>query len=283
MTKALILTAPMEVSMRSILSVVLVACIVVSSADAKKLKFYSYPKEIAAGQMGVVIFENPNFDQVIARTKCEAEKLIGWVKQDVPILRIEQKGKQIYTSLGSYRSMGDSAVATFMVPVALEAGDATLFIINDHDVSIPFKFTVSPKMSCKLTRITDGTLKPLQKFTVVGDGFLPSQQLDTKIPIHALDMNIGYSKLPPAEQYKELNKRMAIDWAQIPTGDFLAVDQGDKHWDIFVESCGLEKDGMSLDFICPPDLTSGPATLTLTTRYNNAEAAKSAPLQVMVQ
>lgn len=256
---------------------------VVTASEAKRLKAYSFPKEIAAGQLGVIIFENPNFDQVIARTKCDAEKLNSWVKQDVPILRIEQKGKQIYTSLGSYQSMGDSCIATFMAPVALEAGDATLYILNDHDVSIPYKFTIAPKMSCKLSRITDAALKPLQKFTVVGEGILPSQQLDTKVPIKALDMNIGYSKLAPADQYKELNKRMAIDWAQIPTGDFLAVDQGDKHWDIFVESCGIAKDGVTLDFICPPDLTTGEATLTLTTRYNNAESAKSAPLKVNVQ
>ncbi len=272
--------------MRSILSpvaLVLLVCVLIANADARRLKFYSYPKEIAAGQMGVVIFENPDFDHVISRTKCDAEKLMSWVKQDVPILRIEQKGKQIYTSLGSYQSMGDSAVATFMAPVALEPGEATLYIVNDHDVSVPFKFTVAANMSCKLIRITDGTLKPLQKFTVIGEGFMPSTLLDTKVPIHALEMNIGYSKLPPADQYKELNKRMSIDWAQIPTGDFLAVDQGSKHWDIFVESCGMAKDGMTLDFICPPDLTTGAATLTLTTRYNNAQSAKSAPLQVMVQ
>lgn len=269
--------------MRSIFAFVLITCIAISAVDARRLKLISYPKEMAAGELGVVIFENPDYDKVIARTQCDAEKLLSWVKQDVPILRFEQKGKQIYTSLGSYRSMGDSAIATYMTPVALDPGPATLYVLNDHGASVPYKCTIVPTMSCKLIRITDAALKPLQKFTVVGEGFMPSRQLDTKIPIHALEMNLGYSKLPPADQYTELNKRMSIDWAQIPTGDFLAVDQGDKHWNIFVESCGIAIDGNTLDFICPPDLTPGEATLTLSTRYNGEPAAKSAPLKVTVE
>ncbi|HYM20893.1 MAG TPA: hypothetical protein VEW28_07810 [Candidatus Kapabacteria bacterium] len=268
--------------MRTILSFVLITTILTHTASARRLKAYSYPKQIAAGQMAMIVMENPNFDKVFSRTNCEAEKLIGWVKDEVPILRIEQNGKSIFTSLGSFQTMGDSAIASWMIPVTLLPGQATIYIINDHDASIPYPFTVIPKMNCNLIK-TLGDLKPLQKFSVVGEGFVGMQLLDTKVPIHALEMNIGYSKLPVADQYTALNKRMAIDWAQIPTADFLAVDQGAKHWDIFVEGCGITKDGLTLDFICPPDLTPGVATITLSERYNNTEACKSAPLQVTVQ
>jgi hypothetical protein len=269
--------------MRSILSCFLLVMLLVSSSSARRLKAFSYPKEIAAGQMAMIVMENPNFDKVYSRTKCDAEKLIAWVKDEVPILRIEQKGKSIFTSLGSFQQSGDSAIASFMVPVTLEAGPASLFIVNDHDASVPYNFTVVPKMSCKLVKVAGGSIKPLQQFTVVVEGTVGLQMLDTKVPIHALEGNIGYSKLPAADQYAALNKRMSIDWAQIPTADFLAVDQGSKHWDIFVEGCGISKDGLTLDFICPPDLTPGQATLTLSDRYNGTEACKSTPLPVTVQ
>ncbi|HEY6171532.1 MAG TPA: hypothetical protein VIX80_04645, partial [Candidatus Kapabacteria bacterium] len=110
----------------------LLALLIIPTAlFAGRLKVFSYPKQIAAGQMAVIIFENPDLEASIDRSSCTAEKLLSWVKQDVPILRIEQKGKQIFTSLGSYKTLGDSAMATFMVPPTLVEGDATLFLLND--------------------------------------------------------------------------------------------------------------------------------------------------------
>src|SRR4051812_10662111 len=82
-----------------------------SSASAHRLKVYSFPKQIAASQLATIVFENPDPEHPISRNKCTAEKLMAWVKSDVPILRIEQKGKQIFTSLGSYMSEGDSVIA----------------------------------------------------------------------------------------------------------------------------------------------------------------------------
>src|SRR6188768_457695 len=136
-----------------IIAFLLALLIVPTGLFAGRLKIYSYPKQIAAGQMAVIIFENPDPDASIDRSSCTAEKLMSWIKQDVPILRIEQKGKQIFTSLGSYKSLGDSAMATFMVPPTLIEGDATLFILNDRDASVPYKFLVTPTAEVKLLRV----------------------------------------------------------------------------------------------------------------------------------
>src|SRR6476620_8590846 len=76
-----------------------------SEASARRLKVYSYSKTVAPGQYAYIIFENPNTDLVIARAKCDAEKLLALTRMDVPTLRIDQNGKQIFTTLGSYRSM----------------------------------------------------------------------------------------------------------------------------------------------------------------------------------
>src|SRR6187549_2218356 len=94
------------------IAVLLALLIIPTALFAGRLKVFSYPKQISAGQMAVIIFENPDLEASIDRSSCTAEKLLAWVKQDVPILRIEQKGKQIFTSLGSYKTLGDSAMAT---------------------------------------------------------------------------------------------------------------------------------------------------------------------------
>jgi hypothetical protein len=251
-------------------------------ANAGRLKIYSYPKQIAAGQMGIILFESPDPESKLERSSCTAEKLISWVKQDVPLLRIEQKGKQVYMSLGSYKSMGDSAMASFMCPVTLEPGEATLYILNEHDASVPYKFTVAPAMEVALKRV-EGAVKPLQKFRIVGDGFVSTVPLETANQEQELTLNIQYDKKSKAEQYTLLNKRMQTDWDRVANADFLYIEQGGKKWRIFVEGCGITNDGLALEFTAPPDLASGPATLTLDVRYNKAEAGKSAPLSVNVQ
>lgn len=269
--------------MRTVIVILLLAVSFVGLSQARRLKVYSYPKEIAAGQMAAIVFENPNPDQVLARTKCSAEKLLSWVKQDVPILRIEQNGKQIYTSLGSYKSIGDSCVASWMVPVTLVAGEATIYLLNDRDASVPYKFTVNAQMQCKLIKTSSGSIKSLEHFSLVGEGFVPPEILETKGPIHELESNLGYSNLSKADQFTALNKRMSVDWAGVATGNFLLIEQAGKQWNIFVEDCGIQKEGVTLDFICPPDLSSGEATFTMNIRYNRVETVKSPPLKVFVQ
>jgi hypothetical protein len=263
-----------------------IAAVILVSASAgygRRLKVYSFPKQIAAGQLATIIFENPNPDQPIFRNKCTAEKLLAWVKSDVPILRIEQKGKQVFTSLGSYLSEGDSMIATYMVPVSMEAGDATLYLLNDRDPSVPYPFTVIPAMQCTLKKIASDHIAGLGKITVIGEGYLPSEVLDATNAIKELQMNVGYDKMSLADQYITLHRRMANDWARVAMGDFLQLEQGGKKWEMFVESCGLLKDGLSLDFIAPPDIKPGAATLTMVLRKDKAEAARSAPLDVTVQ
>lgn len=249
---------------------------------AGRLKVYSYPKQVAAGQMAVIIFENPDLDASIDRSSCTAEKLLAWVKQDVPILRIEQKGKQIFTSLGSYKTLGDSAMATFMVPPTLVEGDATIFILNDRDASVPYKFSVTPTASVNIYRV-DGTLKGLEKFKVVGDGFMPSTTVDAAPIIQELDLNVGYSKMKASEQFTLLNKRIQTDWDRVPTGNFLYINQSGKEWRVFVESCGMAPGGLALEFTLPPDVKPGTVSLTMMTRKDKAEYARSAPLTVNVQ
>ncbi|MEP7233790.1 MAG: hypothetical protein ABI778_00715 [Ignavibacteriota bacterium] len=253
------------------------------SAFGRRLKVYSFPKQIAAGQLATIIFENPNPEKPMARSSCTADKLIAWIKSDVPILRIGQGNKQVFTSLGSYMTQGDSMIATYMVPVAMEAGDATLYLLNDRDASVPYPFTVTAAMHCGITKISADHVAPLGKFTVIGDGFLPAEILSTADAIKELQLNVGYDKMSLADQYTTLHRRMANDWARIAMGDFLELEQGGKKWELFVESCGLADDGLSLDFTAPPDIKPGPATLVMVLRKDKAEAGKSAPLTIAVQ
>jgi len=254
-----------------------------SEGYGRRLKVYSFPKQIAAGQLATIIFENPNPDQPISRNKCTAEKLLAWVKSDVPILRIEQKGKQIFTSLGSYLSEGDSMIATYMVPVSMEPGDATLYLLNEHDASVPYPFSVTSTVTCTLKKIASDHIAGLGKLTVIGEGYLPAEILDPTNAIKELQMNVGYDKMSLADQYITLHRRMANDWARVAMGDFLQLEQGGKKWELFVESCGLLKDGLTLDFIAPPDIKPGAATLTMVLRRDKVEVSRSAPLNVMVQ
>jgi hypothetical protein len=269
--------------MRTRILVFLLALLIIPAAlFAGRLKVFSYPKQVAAGQMAVIIFENPDLEASIDRSSCTAEKLMAWVKQDVPILRIEQKGKQIFTSLGSYKTLGDSAMATFMVPPTLVEGDATLFLLNDRDASVPYKFSVTPTAEVKLHRV-DGVLKGLQKFKVVGDGFMPSTTVDAVPLIQELDLNVGYSKMTATEQFTLLNKRIQTDWDRVATGNFLYINQNGKEWRVFVESCGMAPGGLALEFTLPPDVKSGSVNLTMMIRKDKAEYARSAPLTVNVQ
>lgn len=254
-----------------------------SSARARRLKVYSFPKQIAAGQLATIIFENPEPDHPISRNKCTADKLLAWVKSDIPILRIEQKGKQVFTSLGSYLSEGDSVIATFMVPEKFEAGDATLFLLNDRDASVPYAFTITAEMKCTLNKIQAGYIAALGKITVIGEGFLPATVIDPTSAIKELQDNVGYGSMSLGEQWATLHRRISNDWARVVMGDFLELEQNGKKWELYVESCGLEKDGLTLDFIAPPDIKPGPATISMTLRKDHAVAATSAPLTVTVQ
>jgi len=254
-----------------------------SSVDARRLKLYGWPKTIAPGQLGILYFENPNPEAPKAQSKCVAERLIAWVKSDIPILRIEQKGKQVWTSLGSYTGMGDTSMASFMAPVTLEPGPATIFVVNDRDASIPYAFTVVTKIEAKISALAGAGVQPLKKFTLVGEGFLPSQVLDISETIRELDDNVGYSKMPAPEQWQTLNRRVTSDWDRLPYGNFLFIKQGEKEWKIFVEQCGITKSGLTLDFSAPPDLMPGQATLTLALRQDHKEVARTAPFTVAIQ
>lgn len=252
------------------------------TANARKLKIYSLPKAIIPGQLGIIIFENPDPDHAITRSKCTAEKLIAWMKSDVPILRIEQNGKQVWTSLGSYQSVGDSCIATFMAPAIFQPGKATVYIVNGTDPSIPYPLTIAPKPEAKLIKVGGGTLKPLANFQVIGDGFVPEGFVDEKQAREELEQNIGLSKLSPAEQWTAVNHRIMKDWDKLSGGNFLYIEQGGKNWRCFVENCGITLDGMSLEFTAPPDLAPGPASLTLGIRMNGSEVLRTAPITANV-
>ncbi|GEM_PF-2372337 len=251
-------------------------------AQAKKLKVYSLPKTIAAGQMGIIVFQNPDPEHPKSQSKCTAERLIAWVKSDIPILRIEQNGKQVWMPLGSYQSVGDSCIATFMAPVTLEEGKATLFLVNGSDPSIPYYFNVQKKVETKLTTVEGGTIKPLTNFKIVGDGFVPEGIVDEKKAREELEANIGLSKLTPAQQWTAVNHRIMKDWDKLSEGNFLYLEQNGKTWRSFVESCGLSPAGMTLEFAAPPDIQPGLITLTLGIRMNNAEIAKTNPITATV-
>jgi hypothetical protein len=252
------------------------------TASARKLKIYSLPKAIIPGQLGIIIFENPDPDHPFTRSKCTAEKLIAWMKSDVPILRIEQNGKQVWTSLGSYQSVGDSCIATFMAPAIFQAGRATVYIVNGTDPSVPYPLTIAPKAEAKLIKVEGGTIHPLANFLVIGDGFVPEGFVDEKEARSELEQNIGLSKLSPAEQWTAVNHRIMKDWDKLSGGNFLYIEQGGKNWRCFVESCGITPDGMSLEFTAPPDLLTGSVTLTLGIRMNGAEVLRTAPITANV-
>lgn len=255
-----------------------------SISFAARLKVYQYPKQISGGQLGVIIFENPDPSTSISRTQCTAEKYLSWVKSDLPILRIEQSGKQIFTSLGSYRTYGDSAVAVFMAPVILEPGEATLFVLNGRDASVPYKFTVPPTMQTNVQGVEGGgAIKPLEPFMLVGDGFVAMTPLDNANALEELRQNLNYDAMPKTEQQMLLNRRISTDWLRVPSATFLEIEQGGKTWLIYVEECGLTRRGVSLKFTAPGDLKPGTANLTAWIRYNNAEASRSAPIAVNVQ
>lgn len=266
-----------------LLSFVAAFLFVSGTASARRLKVYSFPKHIAAGQLATIIFENPDPEHPISRNKCTAEKLIAWVKSDVPILRIEQHGKQVFTSLGSYLSQGDSVIATYMVPVTMEPGDAKLYLLNDRDASVPYEFDVEKDMQCKLTGISAGYISALGKITVIGEGFVPAEVMDPNNAIRELQANVGYDKMSLGDQWIALHRRIANDWGRVAMGDFLQLEQSGRKWELFVEGCGLLKDGLTLDFIAPPDIKPGAATLTMVLRKDKAIAATSAPLNVTVQ
>jgi hypothetical protein len=269
--------------MYKIFIAILLVTFCLNEATARRLKIYSYSKTVAPGQYAYVIFENPNTDIVIARAKCDAEKLMALTRMDVPTLRIDQNGKQIFTALGSYRSMGDSCVATWLVPTALTAGAATLFVINDREASTPYVFSVDAKMQCRLVKVTTPAIKASELFTVVAEGYVPVDTMDRRNTLEKLRVNFAYDKLSKSEQFIELNKKMKTNWTMVSTGNILTITQGSSTWTVFVEGCGIDKDGVTLDFTAPSDIKPGPATMTLSIRYNNNDVAKSEPMTVVVQ
>jgi hypothetical protein len=138
-------------------------------------------------------------------------------------------------------------------------------------------------MQCRLVKVTSGNLKPSERFTVVAEGYVPVDTLDRQMTLEKLKINFAYDKLSKADQFTELNKKMKIDWTMVTTGNTLTIAQGASSWIIFVEGCGIDKDGVTLDFTAPPDLKPGAATLTLGIRYNNTDVAKSEPMTATVQ
>jgi hypothetical protein len=256
-----------------------------TEATAKKLKVYSYPKTISPGQMGFLVFENPDPEKPFTQAKCTAEKLIAWVQSEIPILRIEQKGKQIWTSLGSYQTIGDSCIATFMAPIGMDEGPASLFLVNVRDASVPYAFTVNNTYDAKLHRLQGASITPLAQFKLIGEGFVPTAVLERakEIAIAELEHNVGYSKLEKGDQYTRLLKRISNDWERVEQANYLYINQNGKEWRIYVEQCSITPRGMALDFTAPPDLKPGKATLTMGLRNAGKDVARTAPLEVEVK
>jgi hypothetical protein len=261
----------------------LVALAIASDAFAKRIKLYSYPKTIAPGQMGFLVLENPDPEVVLTQAKCTAEPLRSWVQSQLPILRIEQNGKQVWTSLGSYQTIGDSAIATFMAPLSLVEGPATIYIVNVRDASVPYNFSVTPKLEAKLDRLQSGAISPLGKFKLIGNGFMPTAIPDRAAAIQELEHNVGYSGLAKGEQYIRLAKRMGNDWDRLDQGNFLYITQNGKEWRVFVDECSITPTGMSLDFTAPPDIKPGKATIALGLRSGGKEVSRTAPLEVDIR
>ena len=268
--------------------VLFVTLLAFGTASARKLKVYSLPKSIVPGQIGIIVFENPDPTHAVTRASCTADRLIGWVKSDIPILRIEQNGKQVWTSFGSYQTVGDSCIATFMAPVIFVTGRATVYLVNASDPSIPYYFTIAATPTAAIAGVEGGvddrssTIKPLTKFRVIGDGFVPEGSVNEKKAREELEENIGLSKLSPAEQWTALNHRIMKDWDKLPTGNFLYLEQGGKSWRCFAETCGITPAGMTLEFTAPPDIVPGSITLTLGIRMNGAEVFKTSPVSATV-
>ena len=251
-------------------------------AHARRLQVYTLPKAVAPGQLVTMVFENPNPAVQKSQTKCTAEKLIAWIKSDIPILRIDQKGKQVWTSFGSYQTMGDSVIAVFMMPVSFDPGAATLYLVNDHDQSVPYHITIGSKVDAKLLGLDGIAIKPLENFRVLGEGFVPEGFVDEKKARQELEANIGLSSLPKGEQWTAVNHRIMKDWDKLTEGNFLYIEQNGKTWRSFVESCGLTPKGMTLEFQAPPDIAAGQINLSLGVRMNGSEVFKTAPITVTV-
>jgi hypothetical protein len=252
--------------MKRIVFVAILVCstlTMLASAQARRLKMITYPKTIAPGQLGILVFENPSPEN--------------------PILRIEQNGKQVWTSLGSYASIGDSAVASFMAPASLEPGPAVIFLVNERDASVPYAFTVTKEMVTAITSLQGSAIQPLKEFTLVGIGFVSTKLVDQKPAIDELEQNLGYSTMTPQLQWQTLNRRLINDWDKLPEGNFLYIKQADKEWRAFVDECGIAKNGLTLNFQAPPDIKSGPATVTLVLRQHSKEVARTDPFTVNVQ
>lgn len=265
----------------ALLAVALIASFA-TEAPAKRLKVYSYPKTISPGQMGFMVFENPDPEKPFTQAKCTAERLISWVQSDIPILRIEQKGKQVWTSFGSYQTIGDSVIATFMAPTGMEEGPATLFLVNVRDASIPYAFTVNNSYDSKLLRLQGASITPLAQFKLIGEGFVPTAVLDRTKAIDELEHNVGFSKLDKGDQYTRLLKRISNDWERVEQANYLYIKQDSKEWRIYVEQCSITPRGMALDFTAPPDLKPGKATLTMALKNGGKEVARTAPLEIEV-
>jgi hypothetical protein len=268
-------------------SALLILTFVISTnADARKLKVYGLPKAVAPGQLGIIVFQNPDPEHPKSQTKCTADKLIAWTKSDIPILRIEQNGKQVWLSLGSYQTVGDSCIATFMAPMTFAEGPATLFIVNGSDPSTPYPITITKKVDSHISNVDGGMIKPLGRFSVMGDGFAPEGFVDEKKAREELEGNVGLSKLSPAQQWTAVNHRIMKDWDKLSGGNFLYLEQSGKTWRCFVENCGITMVGntpsMLLEFTAPPDITPGPITLSLGIRMNGAEVEKTAPITAAV-
>jgi hypothetical protein len=253
-----------------------------TDASAKRLKVYSYPKTISPGQMGFIVFENPDPEKPFTQAKCTAERLISWVQSEIPILRIEQKGKQVWTSLGSYQTIGDSCIATFMAPTGMDEGPATLFLVNVRDASVPYAFTVDNAYESKLIRLQGASITPLSQFKLIGEGFVPTAVLDRTAAINELEHNVGYSKLEKADQFTRLLKRISNDWARVDQANYLDIKQDGKEWRVYVEQCSITPRGMALDFTAPPDLKPGKATLTMALKNAGKEVSRTAPLEIEV-
>ena len=273
----------MTTSLRSLLLATFILLGLVGPASARKLKVYSVPRAAVPGQMAILIIENPAPDQQRSVTSCIAPKYVGWTKSELPILRIEQNGKQVWTSIGSYISIGDSCIATFMMPVTLVPGTATLYLVNGSDPSIPYPLHVEAKATVALRAVEPSTLTGLANFTAIGDGFAPEPFNDQKKLADELEANIGLSKLSKAEQYTALSLRIGKEWDKLPVGDYLLLEQGGKSWRVFPNECGLSARGMELHFTLPPDLAKGTATATIVAKLNGSEAGRSAATTITVQ
>ncbi len=263
--------------------ILLVTLTLIETAHARRIKIYRLPKEVVAGQLGLIIFENPSPELVRSQSKCTVEKLLGWSKSDMPILRFEQNGKQVWMPLCSYQTIGDSCIATFVAPSTLVAGSVTVFLINGSDPSVPSQLKVGTKLQSELNGIVGASVAPLGVVRVIGDGFVPEVFSDHKKLKDELEGNIALSKMSNADQWGALNHRIMKDWDKLPVGDYLLVEQAGKSWRCFVDECGVEAKGMTLSFVAPPDLQPGTATLKVVCMLGGTEAARSQAVTVSVQ